>query len=43
MMAGYLGQQAIDTSPVVDGWFDTGDLASFGPAGEILLMGASRT
>jgi acyl-CoA synthetase (AMP-forming)/AMP-acid ligase II len=39
MMAGYLAADAIDGSPISDGWFDTGDLASVDSAGVIQLMG----
>jgi acyl-CoA synthetase (AMP-forming)/AMP-acid ligase II len=39
MMAGYLGEQAIDTSPLADGWFETGDLARIDAAGHIHLLG----
>lgn len=39
MMAGYLGSSGVDTSPVVDGWFETGDLALVDSAGMIHLLG----
>jgi acyl-coenzyme A synthetase/AMP-(fatty) acid ligase len=39
MMAGYLGRSAIDTSVLVDGCFDTGDLASIDANEQIHLMG----
>jgi long-chain acyl-CoA synthetase len=39
MMAGYLGAESIDTSPLVDGWFETGDLARIDDAGSIHLLG----
>ncbi len=39
MMAGYLGQGAIDESMLTDGWFDTGDLATVDSRGIIQLMG----
>jgi acyl-coenzyme A synthetase/AMP-(fatty) acid ligase len=39
MMAGYLGGESIDTSPLVDGWFETGDLARIDGAGHIHLLG----
>jgi acyl-CoA synthetase (AMP-forming)/AMP-acid ligase II len=39
MMSGYLGGQAIDTSPLDDGWFETGDLARIDDAGNIHLLG----
>jgi acyl-CoA synthetase (AMP-forming)/AMP-acid ligase II len=39
MMAGYLGRDGIDSSSIVDGWFDTGDLATIGPTAQIQLLG----
>ena len=39
MMAGYLDSDRIDTSPVVDGWFNTGDLAHVAEDGTIALRG----
>jgi acyl-coenzyme A synthetase/AMP-(fatty) acid ligase len=39
MMAGYLGRDTIDTGPIPDGWFATGDLAWTDQAGRIQLMG----
>jgi len=39
MMAGYLRTSGIDTSPLDDGWFETGDLARFHSSGSILLKG----
>ena len=39
MMAGYLSTGGIDRSRIVDGWFDTGDLAQIGKAGDIVLKG----
>jgi acyl-CoA synthetase (AMP-forming)/AMP-acid ligase II len=39
MMAGYLDSAGIDTSPLVDGWFLTGDLATRDPEGGIHLKG----
>jgi acyl-coenzyme A synthetase/AMP-(fatty) acid ligase len=39
MMAGYFGRQGVDSSPILDGWFATGDLAWMDPAGRIHLMG----
>lgn len=39
MMSGYLGAGAIDTSPLTDGWFETGDLARIDAAGNIHLLG----
>jgi acyl-CoA synthetase (AMP-forming)/AMP-acid ligase II len=38
-MAGYLSDTTIDASPLVDGWFDTGDLARWDEAGRICLLG----
>lgn len=44
MMTGYITGCDIDTSMVVDGWFDTGDLATIDSDGNILLKGrASET
>ncbi|MEX0937836.1 MAG: class I adenylate-forming enzyme family protein [Pirellulales bacterium] len=39
MMAGYLSSDGIDTSPVADGWFETGDLARIDQRGHIHLLG----
>jgi acyl-coenzyme A synthetase/AMP-(fatty) acid ligase len=39
MMSGYLGEDTIDTSPLDNGWFATGDLAKIDAAGRIHLMG----
>jgi long-chain acyl-CoA synthetase len=39
MMAGYLAPGGIDDSSIVNGWFDTGDLARTGEAGGIYLKG----
>jgi len=39
MMSGYLGPQGVDTSPITDGWFKTGDLARIDDRGEIHLLG----
>jgi long-chain acyl-CoA synthetase len=39
MMAGYLGHDTIDESPLSDGWFDTGDLALMDSSGQIQLFG----
>jgi long-chain acyl-CoA synthetase len=39
MMAGYLGGEGLDTSPLTDGWFETGDLARIDAAGNIHLLG----
>jgi acyl-CoA synthetase (AMP-forming)/AMP-acid ligase II len=39
MMAGYLCPDGIDTSPLNDGWFDTGDLSWLGADGAIHLKG----
>ena len=39
MMAGYLCPGELDTSPLVDGWFATGDLGRFGQYGELHLCG----
>jgi acyl-CoA synthetase (AMP-forming)/AMP-acid ligase II len=39
LMAGYLSAAGIDRSLIVDGWFNTGDLASIDEAGEIKLRG----
>jgi acyl-coenzyme A synthetase/AMP-(fatty) acid ligase len=38
-MSGYLGEDTIDTSPLENGWFATGDLAKIDSAGRIHLMG----
>jgi acyl-coenzyme A synthetase/AMP-(fatty) acid ligase len=39
MMVGYLGNDEIDRSKIVDGWFDTGDMAFLDDAGNIRLRG----
>jgi acyl-CoA synthetase (AMP-forming)/AMP-acid ligase II len=39
MMSGYLGEDTIDTSPLDNGWFATGDLAKVDSARRIHLMG----
>ncbi len=39
MMAGYLDRDGLDTSPLEDGWFKTGDLASIEWSGAIHLKG----
>ncbi|REK19515.1 MAG: long-chain fatty acid--CoA ligase [Planctomycetota bacterium] len=39
MMSGYLASDGVDTSPVVDGWFETGDLARIDEHGYIHLLG----
>jgi acyl-CoA synthetase (AMP-forming)/AMP-acid ligase II len=39
MMAGYLGHDGVDTSPLVDGWFETGDVARIDESGYIHLLG----
>jgi acyl-CoA synthetase (AMP-forming)/AMP-acid ligase II len=39
MMAGYLGHDGIDQMPLVDGWFQTGDLARIDEFGHIHLVG----
>ncbi|MEX0679053.1 MAG: class I adenylate-forming enzyme family protein [Pirellulales bacterium] len=39
MMSGYLGPDGIDTSPLADGWFETGDLARLDESGHIHLLG----
>ena len=39
MMAGYLGSGKLDTSPVVDGWFQTGDLSRVDEHDSIHLRG----
>lgn len=39
MMAGYLGRTGIDEAPLVDGWFETGDLARIDEQGNIHLVG----
>ena len=39
MMSGYLASDGVDTSPVVDGWFETGDLARIDEHGHIHLLG----
>lgn len=39
MMVGYLDEQGLDQSMVVDGWFKTGDLATLDSQGRIHLQG----
>ena len=39
MMAGYLESGGVNTSSLVDGWFETGDLASLDPQAAICLSG----
>lgn len=39
MMAGYLTREGIDSSRLLDGWFDTGDLGFLDDAGRIHLVG----
>ena len=39
MMAGYYAHHGVDSSPVVDGWFATGDLGRIDSEGRIHLMG----
>jgi acyl-CoA synthetase (AMP-forming)/AMP-acid ligase II len=39
MMAGYLDRRGIDSSPLVEGWFLTGDLAAIDGDGGIILKG----
>ena len=39
MMAGYLAPENLDTSPLVDGWFKTGDLGLFDADGAVYLKG----
>jgi acyl-CoA synthetase (AMP-forming)/AMP-acid ligase II len=41
MMAGYLAGDGVDGSMVVDGWFDSGDLASIADDGTVTLFGRS--
>ena len=39
MMAGYLTREGIDSSSIVDGWFETGDLGFLDDTGRIHLVG----
>jgi len=39
MMVGYLDEQGLDQSMIVDGWFKTGDLANIDADGQISLRG----
>jgi len=39
MMAGYLGQDVLDRSKIVDGWFKTGDLGLIDGDGSVSLKG----
>jgi acyl-CoA synthetase (AMP-forming)/AMP-acid ligase II len=39
MMAGYLTRDGIDSSHIVDGWFETGDLGFLDDSGRIHLVG----
>jgi acyl-coenzyme A synthetase/AMP-(fatty) acid ligase len=39
MMAGYLGEDGFDDSPLVDGWFTTGDVGRLDRHGAIHLVG----
>ncbi len=39
MMAGYLSPRGIDRALIVEGWFNTGDLARLDEAGNIVLRG----
>ena len=42
MMAGYLGDEQLDTSAIVDGWFHTGDLGVWHPDGYVELKDRSK-
>jgi acyl-CoA synthetase (AMP-forming)/AMP-acid ligase II len=39
MMAGYVTADRLDRSPVVEGWFNTGDLARLDESGDVILRG----
>ncbi len=39
MMAGYLSPDGVDASPLADGWFETGDLATLDDRGGVTLYG----
>jgi acyl-CoA synthetase (AMP-forming)/AMP-acid ligase II len=39
LMAGYLSPTGVDRSPIVDGWFNTGDLARIDERGDVRLRG----
>jgi acyl-CoA synthetase (AMP-forming)/AMP-acid ligase II len=42
MMAGYLARGGIDDSPIVEGWFETGDLGFLDDEGRIHLVGREK-
>src|SRR5262249_4573691 len=42
MMAGYLEHGGIDDSPIVEGWFETGDLGFLDDEGRIHLVGREK-